>query len=190
MIQIEKPTGTAPDQPTLRRFPTPDTNLGRLLSDPEFRRTFHARLRTWNPAIVAFYRAGLLPLFGASRTVMLLTTKGRKSGKLRRFPVGYFRIGGDLYVFSAWGKQASWYKNLCANPDAVTLQIGLQRLSVRPHVLENPVEIQHTLEQFVRESPTAARYLFGWQPESDSLACADFSPIIKNVLIIRFVKTL
>jgi len=189
MTQTEEPAPVVPAQPVPRQFPTPDTNLGRLLSDPEFKRTFHAQLKIWNPFVVAFYRAGLLPLFGASRTVMLLTTKGCKSGKARRSPVGYFRIGGGIYLFSGWGKRSSWYKNLCANPDAVTVQIGLRRLSVRPQVLEDPAEIQRTLEQFIRESPAAARYLFGWQPGVDSLACADFSPIINNVLIVRFIET-
>ncbi len=174
------------EQPIVRSFPAPDTNLGRMLSDAEFRRTFHARLKTWNPLVVAFYQVGMLPLFGASRTVMLLTTQGCKSGKTRRTPIGYFRIGGAIHLFSAWGKRASWYKNLLACPEAVTLQIGLRRLDVIPQVLEDPLEIRRTLEQFVSESPEAARYLFGWQPGVDRLDCADFTPIIHNVLIVRF----
>jgi hypothetical protein len=54
----------------------------------------------------------------------------------------------------------------------------------------NPDQFQRTLEQYVGESPAQARYLFSWQPECDSLAWADFSPVIKNVLIVRFVESL
>jgi hypothetical protein len=35
-----------------------------------------------------------------------------------------------------------------------------------------------------------ARYLFGWDPERDTLAWADFSPIINDVLIVHFVEAL
>jgi len=35
-------------------------------------------------------------------------------------------------------------------PNEVTLQIRLRRQSVRPLVLEDPAEIQRTLEQFTR----------------------------------------
>ncbi|MDD5368624.1 MAG: nitroreductase family deazaflavin-dependent oxidoreductase [Anaerolineaceae bacterium] len=175
-------------QPVLRAFPTPGSNLARLLSDAEFRRTFHARLKTYNPFIVAFYRIGLLPLFGAARTVMLLATRGRSSGKTRLVPIGYFRIGGVPYIFSAWGKGASWYKNLIAHPDDVSIQIGLRRMPVRAEVLEDPAEIQRTVEQLVRESPKDAHTLFGWEPERDRIEQADFSAIIQNVLLVRLVE--
>ena len=96
--------------------PDKETNLDKIHPDQQYRLSFHGQLKRYNPLVVGLYRAGLLPLFGDSRTVMLRTTRGKKSGKLRTTPIGYFRIGGALYLFSAWGKGTSWYKNMLANP--------------------------------------------------------------------------
>jgi deazaflavin-dependent oxidoreductase (nitroreductase family) len=172
----------------VRAFPTEGTNLARILSDPQHRQSFHAQLKKYNPMVVAFYRIGLLPLFGVSRTVMLLTTKGKKSGKLRSTPIGYFKIGGIIHLFSAWGKSTAWYKNMLANPNEVWIQIGMRKCPVIAQTLEEPAEIQRTLTQFITESPSQARYLFGWDPDRDQMDAADFSLVINRVLLVRFVE--
>lgn len=173
--------------PSIRAFPTAETNLARILNDPNFRSTFHARLKQSNPFVVFFYRIGLLPLFGASRTVMLLTTRGRKTGRLRSTPIGYFLIGGVVHVFSAWGKSSNWYKNWSADPSEVQIQIGMRRRKARAEILSDPAEIQRTIEQFIRESPQMAKYVFGWDPQSDRIESSDFSAVIQHVLVIRFL---
>jgi deazaflavin-dependent oxidoreductase (nitroreductase family) len=175
-----------PVQQTIRTFPIAGTNLARILSDPQYRQAFHDRLRRYNPLVVAFYKIGLLPLFGGSRTVMLLTTKGRKSGKLRSIPIGYFRIGGVIHLFSAWGKATSWYKNMTSCPKDVWIQIGLHQWAVKWHELKDLDEIMQTIARFVTESPAQAHYLFGWEPDLDRLEQADFSNLIDRVLIVRF----
>lgn len=177
---------TLPIPPEIQVFPTEGTHLARILSDQQYRQLFHAQLKRYNPFVVALYRAGLLPLFGVSRTVMLLTTKGKKSGKLRSTPIGYFRIGGVIHLFSAWGKRTNWYQNMQANPNDIWIQVGLHQQAVQAQPLDDPAEIVRTIEQFITESPSQARYLFGWQPGCDQLANADFSTIINQVLIVRF----
>ena len=180
---IEKTT-----PPFLKTFPTSETNLYKILHDPQHRQKFHAQLKRWNPWMVGFYRIGLLPLFGASRTVMVLTTRGCKSGKIRSTPIGYFRIGGAVHLFSAWGKRTGWYANLIAHPDQVWIQIGMKKQSVRAKILENPSEIRRTLKQFLEESPVEAKALFGWEPEKDKIETSDFSEVYERVLMVRFVE--
>jgi deazaflavin-dependent oxidoreductase (nitroreductase family) len=170
----------------LRSFPTPETRLFKILNDAKFKHAFLTNLKIYNPLIVALYRSGILPLFSWSSPIMLLTTLGRKSGKLRHTPIGYFRIGGVIHLFSAWGKGAGWYKNLIASPERVSIQIGLRRYPVIAQILTEPEEIKRTLDQFVTESPDQAQSLFGWQPGRDQAARADFSVVIEKVLIIRF----
>jgi deazaflavin-dependent oxidoreductase (nitroreductase family) len=136
---------------------------------------------------VALYRFGILPLFIWSRTIMLLTTMGRRSGKSRDTPIGYFRIGGVIHLFSTWGKGSGWYKNLIASPGDVSIQIGLRRWPVYAQILTEPEEIQRTLDQFVTESPNQAQNLFGWQPGRDQVDRVDFAIVIEKVLIVRFV---
>ena len=178
---------TALLEPTTRKFPAEGTNLARILSDPKHRQAFHAQLKRYNPWIAILYKSGLLPLFGMSRTVMLLTTRGRKSGKLRSTPIGYFRIGSVVHLFSAWGKGASWYKNMVDSPDQVWIQIGMRKQLVRAEVIDQPDEIMLTLAQFIDESSDLAHYVFGWEPEQDRLDHADFSMVIDRVLIVRFI---
>jgi hypothetical protein len=74
----------------LRSFPTPETRLFKILNDEEFKHSFLTNLKIYNPLIVALYRSGILPLCGWSRTVMLLMTTGRKSGKPCDTPIGFF----------------------------------------------------------------------------------------------------
>lgn len=61
-------------------------------------------------------------------------------------------------------------------------------MRARTQVLADPAEVQRTLEQFVSESPAAARYLLGWDADHDRIADADFSLIIQTVVMIRFIK--
>ena len=66
-----------------RAFPLPSTDLYGMLTDAEFKKKFHARLEKGNSFIVLMYKLRILPVFGLGRQIMLLTTRGRKSGKLR-----------------------------------------------------------------------------------------------------------
>jgi deazaflavin-dependent oxidoreductase (nitroreductase family) len=70
--------------------------------------------------------------------VLVLTTKGRKSGKIFSTPVGYFeRDGGYLIVASNGGGAAhpSWYHNIKGNPDDVMIQIKDKEMKVKPEII-------------------------------------------------------
>lgn len=169
-----------------RSFPRPGTTLYKLIYNPEFKQDFHARLRQSNRFVVLLYKIGLLPLLGVSKTIMLLITRGRKSGRERAFPVGYQRLEGVVCVFSGWGKSSNWYKNISASPDQVFVQIGLRRRRVRPETVQDPQELLRLLEWLVLHDPKAAKNLFGWDPATDSLATADFSVVVEKVLTVLF----
>lgn len=64
--------------------------------------------------------------------VLLLTTKGRKSGKQRTVPVMYFMDGPAYVVTASAGgaaKNPGWFFNVRGNPQA-TIEIGRQRINV------------------------------------------------------------
>ena len=70
--------------------------------------------------------------------VLILTTKGRKSGKILSAPLGYFeRDGGYIIVASNNGndKQPSWYYNIKGNPGDVTIQVKDKKMKVKPEVI-------------------------------------------------------
>jgi len=73
-----------------RAFPLPGTNLYKLISDPEFKKAFHARVKRGNRWLAPLYKLRVLPLLGVSKQIMLLTTKGRKSNEMRDTPIVRF----------------------------------------------------------------------------------------------------
>ncbi len=58
--------------------------------------------------------------------VLLLTTKGRKTGRILTLPLGYFpRDGGYYLVASNMGrdKNPGWYYNIQSNPKDVSIEV-------------------------------------------------------------------
>jgi deazaflavin-dependent oxidoreductase (nitroreductase family) len=59
--------------------------------------------------------------------VIIVTTRGNKSGKVRKTPLMRVEHGGDYALVASMGgapKHPVWYYNLKANPDAVVIQDG------------------------------------------------------------------
>ena len=58
--------------------------------------------------------------FGPFRQTLILTTRGRKSGREIPTPLLYVEQDGKLYVVASFGgndEAPGWYKNLLANPE-------------------------------------------------------------------------
>ena len=59
--------------------------------------------------------------------IIIVTTRGNKSGKLRKTPLMRVEHGGEYALVASVGgapKHPVWYFNLKADPDAVTIQDG------------------------------------------------------------------
>jgi F420H(2)-dependent quinone reductase len=70
--------------------------------------------------------------------VLVLTTKGRRSGKILSAPLGYFeRDNGYFIVASNNGQPTnpSWYYNIKGNPDDVTIQVKDKTMKVKPEII-------------------------------------------------------
>jgi deazaflavin-dependent oxidoreductase (nitroreductase family) len=66
---------------------------------------------------------------------LLLTTRGRKSGALRRTALIYGRDGDRYLVVASRGgakEHPAWYLNLAASPE-VQLQVGAEKFAARAH---------------------------------------------------------
>jgi deazaflavin-dependent oxidoreductase (nitroreductase family) len=82
-----------------------------------------------NPVVRAAARAGIpLPL------VVILETRGRRSGQPRRIPVGKAIEGDTLWVVAEHGRKAAYVKNIEANP-YVRVRVGTRWRSGTAHVL-------------------------------------------------------
>lgn len=82
-------------------------------------KTNYHRMKSLNARMVANYRRGI----GPRRVVLLLTTIGRKSGQPRVTPLQFEEVDDLIYIASARGKEADWFKNIIANPN-VHVQIS------------------------------------------------------------------
>lgn len=96
------------------------------------------------------YALGLGPIYG--RMVMLLTTIGRVSGKERVTPLQYEEIDGVIYIASARGVKADWYRNILANPH-VTVRIKGRQFAGLAEPTTDPKPIADFLEIRLQRHP-------------------------------------
>ena len=97
-----------------------------------------------------FYALGLGPLYG--RLVMLLTTRGRRSGKARVTPLQYERVDGTFIVGSARGTRSDWYRNLLVHPQA-EVRAGSARFTATAETCTDPASITDFLELRLKRHP-------------------------------------
>jgi deazaflavin-dependent oxidoreductase (nitroreductase family) len=100
------------------------------------------------------YRLGLGKLLNRLH-LMVLTTRGRKSGQPRNTPIEYRRHGRKIYLVSAWGVRPDWYQNILVNP-VVTVQLGDKTYSAHGREIDDAAEALRALSLFRRIAP--ARY--------------------------------
>lgn len=86
-------------------------------------------------------RSGLGRLVGNPFTghLMLLRTRGRRSGLLREAPLGYVIRDGAVYCVAGYGTATPWYHNLLAEP-AVEVVLPDRRFRGRAEPVTDPTE--------------------------------------------------
>jgi len=94
----------------------------------------------WNAKIVDEFRANAGKLGGPfeGATMLLLHTRGAKTGAERVNPVAYQHVGDDIAVFASKGgadTNPDWFHNLKAHPE-VTVEVGSDTIDVRARVAE------------------------------------------------------
>lgn len=78
------------------------------------------------------------PFEGA--TLLILTTRGAKTGKMRENPLACIKDGDDYIVIASWAgapNNPPWYYNLLAHPE-VTVEVGTERFTAKARVLGEP----------------------------------------------------
>ncbi len=104
-----------------------------------------------NPLIFRLYHSPLAFLMG--RFILLLTTRGRKSGLPRVTPLQYEKIDGDFYLGSARGVQADWVRNILACPE-VELQVKMTKMKGIAELVTDALRIADFLELRLQRHPT------------------------------------
>jgi deazaflavin-dependent oxidoreductase (nitroreductase family) len=113
-------------------------------------------LRALKIPVRTLYALGLGVLVG--RRVLLLTTKGRRSGLPRPTPLQYERIDGEIVVGSMRGERADWVRNILQDP-AVVLQIGRNRVPGVARLIRDVEAIADFLEYRFQKHPRFMRMI-------------------------------
>ena len=98
---------------------------------------------------ILLWRLGLGNIVG--RQLMILTTVGRKSGRLRHTAVEYHLYKDRKYVMAAW-PQADWYQNLLHDP-YLTIQTASENEEVVARRLSTDEELTEVYELVEQTAP-------------------------------------
>lgn len=71
--------------------------------------------------------------------LMLLRTRGRRTGLLREAPLGYVIRNGFVYCVAGYGEPTPWFRNLLADPD-VEVILPTRRFHGRAEPVADPIE--------------------------------------------------
>jgi deazaflavin-dependent oxidoreductase (nitroreductase family) len=102
---------------------------------------------------------GRIPGRFGKTPILLLTTRGRKSGQPRTHGLLYLDRGDRWAVAASWAGEPEhplWYLNLMAQPDA-TIQVGSRRIPVRARALEG-AERALVWKEIVAQDASFAEY--------------------------------
>ncbi len=136
------------------------------------------------------YRINLLPIFGVGKSMILLKTIGRKTGKKRITPV-LCRVfhTGELTLYSARGMKADWLKNILADEKKQTnIQKGFKRMRVQARIVEPTEEREEHLKHWF-ENLDDAKYIFGYKrnKHGDVTETEEFKKIAKTIEFIQLI---
>ena len=91
--------------------------------------------------------------------VLLLSTIGRKTGKRRTTPLGYFEHDGGYVIIGSnagFDTHPAWFHNLRSNPQA-TIQVKDKQFEVRAEIAE-PEERDKLWARLMELAPSYANY--------------------------------
>jgi deazaflavin-dependent oxidoreductase (nitroreductase family) len=162
---------------TPRSFPRPGTPYYGYIEDPNYQSKFLASFKYLNKIIVPFYPIAEIFMRPLGFKIYVLTTKGHKTGKLRKTPLEYDTIDGVLHGGVVNPKKSQWYRNILANPDQVWAQIGSRRFHAHIEVLDDDGTI-NVVKYYILTHPNYSKF-WGWDPERDKIETADFTPMLK-----------
>jgi deazaflavin-dependent oxidoreductase (nitroreductase family) len=122
------------------------------------------------------------PMHGmVSKTVLLITFTGRKSGKTYTTPVSYSQTDDQVYIFT----HADWWKNLrSGTPITLRLQ-GRELQGLAEPVAEDKQAIAAGLAAHLRKVPSDARYYGVTFDDHTNPRAEEVEKAVQTVVMIR-----
>jgi deazaflavin-dependent oxidoreductase (nitroreductase family) len=117
-------------------------------------KNIYQRMKKLNQRMAVNLRRGI----GPTQVVLLLTTTGRKSGLARVTPLQFEQVGEDIYIASALGKKADWYRNIQAKPQ-VQVMLRKKEFSALAEPVADPQRMADFLELRLQRHPIMIRLI-------------------------------
>jgi len=95
----------------------------------------------------------------ATRSILLLETTGRRSGKPRRVTLSFMALPGRHIVFAGWGERADWFRNILAEP-RVSVRIGRRRFAATARPVADQAERAALMRQMSARSASIGPPVF------------------------------
>lgn len=130
------------------------------------------------------HRLGLGDILN-SLHVVVLTTRGRKSGLPRHTPIEYRMHGTKVYMISAWGERPHWVQNLIADPTA-TLQAGRREYCAQATLVKDTSEVLRALFLFRKRAPAVYDALIARLTDADSVDARNLPDLADQLTVVRF----
>lgn len=108
----------------------------------------------FNPIVRRLLRSPLY--FLAGKNVMLMTYRGRKSGRSYAVPMNYLETDGALLTISS--RERLWWRNLRGGAP-VSLRLRGADRPAWAECIEDPAAVAGKLSLYLQASPQFARYL-------------------------------
>jgi len=111
-------------------------------------------LKWINPVVIPLLKSPLHGLMSAD--VMLITVKGRRSGRTYTRPVSYRQEGGTIRCFTL--RHTGWWKNLRGGADVSIRAAGVELAGRAEAVHDDPKRVRDALAAFIVKVPQDAGY--------------------------------
>ncbi len=129
------------------------------------------------------HRLGLGDLLNRAQLVVL-TTRGHKSGQPRHTIVEYRMHGTKVYLISGWGRRPHWIKNLTACPTA-TVQAGGRTYGASAHIVHDSGEILRALFLFRKRAPVVYDALIARMTDADKVTATNLPDLTDQLTVVR-----
>ena len=120
----------------------------------------------WMMGPMSRLQVGLFHRFGnrmkvQGMPVLLLTTLGAKTGKVRQTILCWFPDTDTSWLVAASGagslKHPAWFVNMARNPGQVSIEMGGRQIKVEPHSLQGE-ERAEAWKRIIAQAPGYAAY--------------------------------
>ena len=133
------------------------------------RYTFHNRLM--NPVVAALLRSPLHTVM--SRTNLLVTCRGRRTGRIVTLPLRYAQDETGLWIHPARAGKKTWWRNLEGGAP-VTVRLRGREVAARAEAVRgDQARVAEGIWTYYRRFPSLAKSMgLSWEPSSVDRAAA------------------